>query len=123
MKIRLSKDEIKSIVLASLQTSMPNISEKDVVIDNDGITVNTSLGDALGINLTSSAPTRTRRKKMVIEDATPATTTPAPEPEPELEEEDEPVEADLPQEDASKSDNSVTAILEGTPAPKGLFDD
>lgn len=121
MKIRLSKDEIKSIVLASLQASMPNISEKDVVIDNDGITVNTSLGDALGINLTAAAPTRTRRKKMVIEDATPVTTTPAPEPE--LEEEDEPVEADLPQEDASKSDNSVTAILEGTPAPKGLFDD
>lgn len=120
MKIRLSKDEIKSIVLASLQTSMPNISEKDVVIDNDGITVNTSLGDALGINLTSSAPTRTRRKKMVIEDATPVNTAPAPEAEPELEEEDEPVEAEVRE---ASSDNSITGILEGNSTPKGLFDD
>ena len=90
------------------------------LIDNDGITVNTSLGDALGINLTSSAPTRTRRKKMVIEDATPVNTAPAPEAEPELEEEDEPVEAEVRE---ASSDNSITGILEGNSTPKGLFDD
>ena len=115
MKIRLSKDEIKAIVLNSLQTSMPNISEKDVSMDDEGIEINTNLGDALGVNITAPA-TRTRRgRKPATEEAAPVT--PA-IPEPEMNQEEEDI-----QEETASSDNSITGILEGNKEPKGLFDD
>lgn len=114
MKIRLSKDEIKAIVLNSLQASMPNISEKDVTMDDEGIEINTNLGDALGVNITAPA-TRTRRgRKPATEEAAPAPIAP----EPELNQEEEDI-----QEETASSDNSITGILEGDKAPKGLFDD
>ena len=118
MKIRLSKDEIKAIVLNSLQASMPNISEKDVSMDDEGIEINTSLGDALGVNIAAPAPKTRRGRKPITEE--PMTRedlekaaefcNPAKEPE------------EVPQEEAS-SDNSITGILEGNKEPKGLFDD
>lgn len=112
MKIRLSKDEIKAIVLNSLQASMPNISEKDVTMDDEGIEINTNLGDALGVNIAAPAPKTRRGRKPAIEEVSiPAA------PEPVQEEEEE-----VPQEEAS-SDNSITGILEGNKEPKGLFDD
>lgn len=117
MKIRLSKDEIKAIVLNSLQASMPNISEKDVSMDDEGIEINTSLGDALGVNITAPAATRTRRgRKPATEEAAPVTPAIAPEPEMNQEEEDM-------QEETASNDNSITGILEGNKEPKGLFDD
>lgn len=115
MKIRLSKDEIKAIVLNSLQASMPNISEKDVTMDDEGIEINTNLGDALGVNIAAPAPKTRRGRKPAIEEAvlvTPVT------PEPEMNQEEEDI-----QEETASSDNSITGILEGDKAPKGLFDD
>lgn len=116
MKIRLSKDEIKAIVLNSLQASMPNISEKDVSMDDEGIEINTSLGDALGVNITAPAPKARRGRKPATEEAAPVTPAIAPEPEMNQEEEDM-------QEETASNDNSITGILEGNKEPKGLFDD
>lgn len=122
MKIRLSKDEIKAIVLSSLQSSMPNISEKDVTMDNEGIAINTTLADALGVTFTSKA---IRRRRAVTE----ATSEPK-ETEyvavgkliPEMEEENKAEEAASNNEPELTEDNSVTGILEGSKDPKGLFD-
>ena len=112
MKIRLSKDEIKAIVLSSLQSSMPNISEKDVTMDNEGIAINTTLADALGVNLNTSAPRTRRRNKSILEETISR----------------EELEKAVAEEAASSNepelteDNSVTGILEGSKDPKGLFD-
>ena len=122
MKIRLSKDEIKAIVLSSLQSSMPNISEKDITMDNEGIAINTNLADALGVTFTSKA---IRRRRAVTE----ATSEPK-ETEyvavgkliPEMEEENKAEEAASNNEPELTEDNSVTGILEGSKDPKGLFD-
>lgn len=115
MKIRLSKDEIKAIVLNSLQASMPNISEKDVSMDDEGIEINTNLGDALGVNIAAPAPRTRRGRKPATEEAAPVTTV---TPEPEMNQEEEDI-----QEETASSDNSITGILEGNKEPKGLFDD
>ena len=122
MKIRLSKDEIKAIVLSSLQSSMPNISDKDITMDNEGIAINTTLADALGVTFTSKA---IRRRRAVTE----ATSEPK-ETEgvidskliAEMEEENKAEEAASNNEPELTEDNSVTGILEGSKDPKGLFD-
>lgn len=126
MKIRLSKDEIKAIVLSSLQSSMPNISEKDVTMDNEGIAINTTLADALGVNLNTSAP-RTRRRKSILEE--PITREDMEKAVEycnstikEMEEENKAEEAASSNEPELTEDNSVTGILEGSKDPKGLFD-
>lgn len=126
MKIRLSKDEIKAIVLSSLQSSMPNISEKDVTMDNEGIAINTTLADALGVNLNTSAP-RTRRRKSTLEGVTrediEKAVTEFDDPSiKEMEEENKAEEAASNNEPELTEDNSVTGILEGSKDPKGLFD-
>lgn len=114
MKIRLSKDEIKAIVLSSLQSSMPNISEKDVTMDNEGIAINTTLADALGVTL--STPKVIRRRRTVVEE----TNEPKEEPAPVVQQEEEvPASNNEPE---LTEDNSVTGILEGSKDPKGLFD-
>ena len=122
MKIRLSKDEIKAIVLSSLQSSMPNISDKDITMDNEGIAINTTLADALGVTFTSKA---IRRRRAVTE----ATSEPK-ETEGvtdsklvnEMIAENEAEEAASNNEPELTEDNSVTGILEGSKDPKGLFD-
>lgn len=126
MKIRLSKDEIKAIVLSSLQSSMPNISEKDVTMDNEGIAINTTLADALGVNLNTSAP-RTRRRRSTLEGVTrediEKAVTEFDDPSiKEMEEENKAEEAASNNEPELTEDNSVTGILEGSKDPKGLFD-
>lgn len=127
MKIRLSKDEIKAIVLSSLQSSMPNISEKDVTMDNEGIAINTTLADALGVNLNTSAPRTRRRSNSAIRDMTRGDMEKAlieignPTIE-EMEEENKAEEAASNNEPELTEDNSVTGILEGSKDPKGLFD-
>lgn len=127
MKIRLSKDEIKAIVLSSLQSSMPNISEKDVTMDNEGIAINTTLADALGVTLNTSAP-RTRRRKSILEepitreDMEKALTEIGRPYIEETKEENKAEEAASNNEPEPTEDNSVTGILEGSKDPKGLFD-
>lgn len=123
MKIRLSKDEIKAIVLSSLQSSMPNISDKDITMDNEGIAINTTLADALGVTFNTSKAIRRRRA------VTEATSEPK-ETEgvidskliAEMEEENKAEEAASNNEPELTEDNSVTGILEGSKDPKGLFD-
>ena len=128
MKIRLSKDEIKAIVLSSLQSSMPNISEKDVTMDNEGIAINTTLADALGVNLNTSAPRTRRRNKSILEepmtreDMEKAVTEFENPSIKEMEEENKAEEAASNNEPELTEDNSVTGILEGSKDPKGLFD-
>ena len=128
MKIRLSKDEIKAIVLSSLQSSMPNISEKDVTMDNEGIAINTTLADALGVNLNTSAPRTRRRSKSILEepmtreDLEKAVTEFENPSIKEMEEENKAEEAASNNEPELTEDNSVTGILEGSKDPKGLFD-
>lgn len=127
MKIRLSKDEIKAIVLSSLQSSMPNISEKDVTMDNEGIAINTTLADALGVTFNTPAP-RTRRRKSILEGVTrediekAVTEFEDPSSIKEMEEENKAEEAASNNEPELTEDNSVTGILEGSKDPKGLFD-
>ena len=127
MKIRLSKDEIKAIVLSSLQSSMPNISEKDVTMDNEGISINTTLADALGVTLNTSTP-RTKRRKSILEGVTREDIEKAvtefndPSSIKEMEEENKAEEAASNNEPELTDDNSVTGILEGSKDPKGLFD-
>ena len=127
MKIRLSKDEIKAIVLSSLQSSMPNISEKDVTMDNEGIAINTTLADALGVTFNTSAPRTRRRNKSILEE-----TISREELEKaveycnptikEMEEENKAEEAASNNEPELTENNSVTGILGGSKDPKGLFD-
>ena len=64
MKIRLNIDEIKAIVVSYLQASMPSVSEKCVTMDSDGISIETNLSDALGINV----ETRKRRTRRTAEE-------------------------------------------------------
>ena len=103
MKIRLNIDEIKAIVVSYLQASMPSVSEKCVTMDSDGISIETNLSDALGINV----ETRKRRTRRTAEEVKeePEESVSTEEPEPEV-----------------KEDNTVTGILEGRSDPKGLFD-
>lgn len=103
MKIRLNIDEIKAIVVSYLQASMPSVSEKCVTIDSEGISIETNLSDALGINV----ETRKRRTRRTAEEVKeePEESVSTEEPEPEV-----------------KEDNTVTGILEGNRDPKGLFD-
>lgn len=119
MKIRLSKDEIKAIVLNSLQASMPNISEKDVTMDDEGIEINTSLGDALGVNIAAPAPKTRRGRKPITEE--PMTREDLEKAVDFCDSAKEP--EDKTEEETASSDNSVTGILEGNKEPKGLFDD
>ena len=65
MKIRLNIDEIKAIVVSYLQASMPSVSEKCVTMDSEGISIETNLSDALGINV----ETRKRRTRRTAETA------------------------------------------------------
>lgn len=127
MKIRLSRDEIKAIVLSSLQSSMPNISEKDVTMDNEGIAINTTLADALGVTFNTSAPRTRRRSKSILEGVTrediEKAVTEFDDPSiKEMEEENKAEEAASNNEPELTEDNSVTGILEGSKDPKGLFD-
>lgn len=103
MKIRLNIDEIKAIVVSYLQASMPSVSEKCVTMDSEGISIETNLSDALGINV----ETRKRRTRRTAEEVKeePEESVSTEEPEPEV-----------------KEDNTVTGILEGSRDPKGLFD-
>jgi hypothetical protein len=103
MKIRLNIDEIKAIVVSYLQASMPSVSEKCVTMDSEGISIETNLSDALGINV----ETRKRRTRKSAEEVKeePEESVSTEEPEPEI-----------------KEDNTVTGILEGRSDPKGLFD-
>jgi hypothetical protein len=103
MKIRLNIDEIKAIVVSYLQASMPSVSEKCVTMDSEGISIETNLSDALGINV----ETRKRRTRKSAEEVKeePEESASTEEPEPEV-----------------KEDNTVTGILEGHSDPKGLFD-
>lgn len=103
MKIRLNIDEIKAIVVSYLQASMPSVSEKCVTMDSEGISIETNLSDALGINV----ETRKRRTRKSAEEVKeePEESVSTEEPEPEV-----------------KEDNTVTGILEGHSDPKGLFD-
>lgn len=103
MKIRLNIDEIKAIVVSYLQASMPSVSEKCVTMDSEGISIETNLSDALGINV----ETRKRRTRRTAEEVKeePEESVSTEEPEPEV-----------------KEDNTVTGILEGNRDPKGLFD-
>ena len=103
MKIRLNIDEIKAIVVSYLQASMPSVSEKCVTMDSEGISIETNLSDALGINV----ETRKRRTRRTTEEVKeePEESVSTEEPEPEV-----------------KEDNTVTGILEGNRDPKGLFD-
>lgn len=103
MKIRLNIDEIKAIVVSYLQASMPSVSEKCVTMDSEGISIETNLSDALGINV----ETRKRRTRRTAEEVKeePEESVSTEEPEPEV-----------------KEDNTVTGILEGHSDPKGLFD-
>jgi hypothetical protein len=103
MKIRLNIDEIKAIVVSYLQASMPSVSEKCVTMDSEGISIETNLSDALGINV----ETRKRRTRKSAEEVKeePEESVSTEEPEPEV-----------------KEDNTVTGILEGRSDPKGLFD-
>lgn len=103
MKIRLNIDEIKAIVVSYLQASMPSVSEKCVTMDSEGISIETNLSDALGINV----ETRKRRTRRTAEEVKeePEESVSTEEPEPEV-----------------KEDNTVTGILEGRSDPKGLFD-
>ena len=103
MKIRLNIDEIKAIVVSYLQASMPSVNEKCVTMDSDGISIETNLSDALGINV----ETRKRRTRRTAEEVKeePEESVSTEEPEPEV-----------------KEDNTVTGILEGHSDPKGLFD-
>ena len=103
MKIRLNIDEIKAIVVSYLQASMPSVSEKCVTMDSEGISIETNLSDALGINV----ETRKRRTRRTAEEV--------------KEEPEESVSTEEPEPEA-KEDNSVTGILEGRSDPKGLFD-
>lgn len=103
MKIRLNIDEIKAIVVSYLQASMPSVSEKCVTMDSEGISIETNLSDALGINV----ETRKRRTRRTAEEV--------------KEEPEESVSTDEPEPEA-KEDNTVTGILEGSRDPKGLFD-
>ena len=127
MKIRLSKDEIKAIVLSSLQSSMPNISDKDITMDNEGIAINTTLADALGVTFNTSAPRTRRRNKSILEGVTrediEKAVTEFDDPSiKEMEEENKAEEAASNNEPELTEDNSVTGILEGNKDPKGLFD-
>jgi len=127
MKIRLSKDEIKAIVLSSLQSSMPNISDKDITMDNEGIAINTTLADALGVTFNTSAPRTRRRSKSILEGVTrediEKAVTEFDDPSiKEMEEENKAEEAASNNEPELTDDNSVTGILEGSKDPKGLFD-
>ena len=127
MKIRLSKDEIKAIVLSSLQSSMPNISDKDITMDNEGIAINTTLADALGVTFNTSAPRTRRRNKSILEGVTrediEKAVTEFDDPSiKEMEEENKAEEAASNNEPELTEDNSVTGILEGSKDPKGLFD-
>jgi hypothetical protein len=127
MKIRLSKDEIKAIVLSSLQSSMPNISDKDITMDNEGIAINTTLADALGVTFNTSAPRTRRRSKSILEGVTrediEKAVTEFDDPSiKEMEEENKAEEAASNNEPELTEDNSVTGILEGSKDPKGLFD-
>ena len=103
MKIRLNIDEIKAIVVSYLQASMPSVNEKCVTMDSEGISIETNLSDALGINV----ETRKRRTRRTAEEVKeePEESVSTEEPEPEV-----------------KEDNTVTGILEGRSDPKGLFD-
>ena len=103
MKIRLNIDEIKAIVVSYLQASMPSVSEKCVTMDSEGISIETNLSDALGLNV----ETRKRRTRRTAEEVKeePEESVSTEEPEPEV-----------------KEDNTVTGILEGHSDPKGLFD-
>ena len=103
MKIRLNIDEIKAIVVSYLQASMPSVSEKCVTMDSEGISIETNLSDALGINV----ETRKRRTRRTAE---------------EVKEEPEESVSTEESEPEAKEDNSVTGILEGRSDPKGLFD-
>lgn len=103
MKIRLNIDEIKAIVVSYLQGSMPSVNEKCVTMDSEGISIETNLSDALGINV----ETRKRRTRKSAEEV--------------KEEPEENVSTDEP-EPETKEDNTVTGILEGNRDPKGLFD-
>lgn len=103
MKIRLNIDEIKAIVVSYLQGSMPSVSEKCVTMDSEGISIETNLSDALGINV----ETRKRRTRRTAEEV--------------KEEPEESVSTEEPEPEA-KEDNTVTGILEGRSDPKGLFD-
>lgn len=122
MKIRLSKDEIKAIVLSSLQSSMPNISEKDVTMDNEGIAINTTLADALGVTFTSKAIRRRRAVTEAISEPKETEYVAVGKLIPEMEEENKAEEAASNNEPELTEDNSVTGILEGSKDPKGLFD-
>ena len=103
MKIRLNIDEIKAIVVSYLQASMPSVSEKCVTMDSEGISIETNLSDALGINV----ETRKRRTRRTAEEV--------------KEEPEESVSTEEPESEV-KEDNTVTGILEGNRDPKGLFD-
>ena len=109
MKIRLNIDEIKAIVVSYLQASMPSVSEKCVTMDSEGISIETNLSDALGINV----ETRKRRTRRTAETAETA--------EEVKEEPEESVSTEEPEPEV-KEDNTVTGILEGRSDPKGLFD-
>jgi hypothetical protein len=103
MKIRLNIDEIKAIVVSYLQGSMPSVNEKCVTMDSEGISIETNLSDALGINV----ETRKKRTRRTAEEV--------------KEEPEESVSTDEPEPEV-KEDNTVTGILEGNRDPKGLFD-
>ena len=103
MKIRLNIDEIKAIVVSYLQASMPSVSEKCVTMDSDGISIETNLSDALGINVETRKRRTRRTAEEVKEELEESVSTEEPEPE-------------------VKEDNTVTGILEGRSDPKGLFD-
>lgn len=103
MKIRLNIDEIKAIVVSYLQGSMPSVSEKCVTMDSEGISIETNLSDALGINVETRKRRTRRTAEEVKEEPEESVSTEEPEPE-------------------TKEDNTVTGILEGRSDPKGLFD-
>jgi hypothetical protein len=105
MKIRLNIDEIKAIVVSYLQGSMPSVNEKCVTMDSEGISIETNLSDALGINVETRKRRTRRTAEEVKEEPEESVSTDEPEPEPEV-----------------KEDNTVTGILEGNRDPKGLFD-
>lgn len=106
MKIRLNIDEIKAIVVSYLQGSMPSVTEKCVTMDSEGISIETNLSDALGINV-ETKKRRTRKTTEATDESKdePEESVSTEEPEPEV-----------------KEDNTVTGILEGNRDPKGLFD-
>jgi hypothetical protein len=72
-------------------------------MDSEGISIETNLSDALGINV----ETRKRRTRRTAEEV--------------KEEPEESVSTDEPEPEV-KEDNTVTGILEGNRDPKGLFD-